>query len=510
MSTLLIVLFLIVALVIVASIALGRSSYEVESARDTEYLDLDGNWVRYNVTGGGPPVVLVHGWLSSSRIWDELAGRLSQRFTVYTLDLSGFGESDKPLSGYGVRYGSRLLYEFCAHFGLTRVNIIGHDIGGNMAVKLAADHPDVVGRIALVAVPANEEQIDLPTLLWLATLPVIGPLFYVLGRALRPLRVMWMRPFVYDPDDLPEDAVDDAAMSTPAAISKSLSVTRREISGGRLARQARILKIPVFLIAGEEDQIVDPQAIGVWARASEQAEAALINDCGHMPMVERTAEFNAQILAFLTGDARYLDYVQETRAAQPDDEEDVPDTDETKVLGTTEEEPEEPEAPESRAAERQDAEFPEPRISREETSEETTREVENFPPGRRPYPQDESHSRGARHQGDVYPAREQSESEENDADSDMDREASGNGAEDQARPEWSAGDIFERETRSGADKGSIPELPEDLFSWPESRRPEPRRRSRGESRPGENYTEHSQDEDNGYVERDEPDDSPER
>jgi pimeloyl-ACP methyl ester carboxylesterase len=145
MSTVLIVLFLLVLVVGAASLALGRATYEVDSARDTEFLELDGSWVRYDVIGGGPPVVLVHGWLSSSRIWEALARRLAQRFTVYSLDLTGFGESDKPLSGYGVRNGSRLLYAFCAHFGLTRASVIGHDLGGNMAVKLAADHPDVVG-----------------------------------------------------------------------------------------------------------------------------------------------------------------------------------------------------------------------------------------------------------------------------------------------------------------------------------------------------------------------------
>src|SRR5829696_5040331 len=144
MSTILIVLLLVVGAVLATSVALGRVAYEVESVRDTEYLELEGTWVRYNVIGGGPPVLLVHGWLSSSSVWEQLAPRLAQRFTVYTLDLTGFGESDKPLSGYGVRNGSRLLYAFCAHFGLTRTGVIGHDLGGAMAVKLAADHPDVV------------------------------------------------------------------------------------------------------------------------------------------------------------------------------------------------------------------------------------------------------------------------------------------------------------------------------------------------------------------------------
>src|SRR5919107_4505077 len=180
-------MLLVIGVVFATSLALGRVSLEVESARDTEYLELEGTWIRYNVVGGGPPVLLVHGWLSSSRIWEQLAGRLAQRFPVYPLDLTGFGESDKPLSGYGIRNGSRLLYPFCAHFGLTHANVIGHDLGGAMAVKLAADHPDVVGRLVVLSAPSDEDQIDLPTMLWLVPVPIVGPIFYALGRVARPV-----------------------------------------------------------------------------------------------------------------------------------------------------------------------------------------------------------------------------------------------------------------------------------------------------------------------------------
>ncbi len=326
MSTILIVLILLILVVVAASLAIGRGTYEVESVRDTEFLELDGSWVRYDVIGGGPPVVLVHGWLSSSRVWEALARRLAQRFTVYTLDLTGFGESDKPLSGYGVRNGSRLLYAFCAHFGLSRASVIGHDLGGNMAVKLAADHPDVVGRVVLVSVPADEHQIDLPTPLWLATLPVVGPLFYALGRAFGTVRRMWVRPFVADPEDLTDEIVEDAGKSTPAAVASTLSMSRREISGGRLVRQAKIIKMPMLVVSGEEDQIVDPHSVSAWAGSVQRAEICLMDACGHVPMVERPAEFAAQILAFLTGDARYLDQSAPAPAAS-DDEEALPEDD---------------------------------------------------------------------------------------------------------------------------------------------------------------------------------------
>ena len=418
MGITLIILFVVVAVILAASIVLGRDTREIESARDTEYLELEGVWIRYNVIGGGPAVVLVHGWLSSSRIWEQLAGRLAQRFTVYTLDLSGFGESDKPLSGYGIRNGSRLLYAFCAHFGLTRANVIGHDLGGAMAVKLAADHPDVVGRLVVISAPADENQIDLPTMLWLVTVPVIGPIFYALGRVARPVRRLWMRPFVADADDLTDEIVDDAGRSTPAAVSKTLSISRREISRGRLARKARIIKIPLLVVAGEEDQIVDPQSVGVWAGGLDRAEISLIDECGHMPMVERVAEFNAQILAFLTGDARYLDYVHPV----PETEGEV----ETHHAGGGEEEEYDTTGPSDDTVD----------LSPRPTEFEAERD--NVP-------------RVVRKRGGRYPARIRPQQPYPDA---VEEQPTSRG----------------RARRGPSDEDFLPELPDDLFDWPETRR----------------------------------------
>lgn len=433
MSIVLIMVLLVVGVIVAASVALGRVTYEVESARDTEYVELEGTWVRYDVAGGGPPVLLVHGWLSSSRVWEQLAARLAQRFTVYTLDLTGFGESDKPLSGYGVRNGSRLLYAFCANFGLTRTNVVAHDLGGDMAVKLASDHPDVVGRLVLVATPADDDQIDLPTPLWLATLPVLGPIFYTLGRYARPVRRLWVRPFVADPNDLTEEVIEDAGRSTPAAATQTLGVGRREISRGRLARQAKIIKIPLLVIAGEEDQIVDPQAVGAWARSVDKAEVSLLDGCGHLPMIERTAAFNAQILAFLTGDARYLEYAEP--APVPEDEE-----------GYEAEETGEQELPEDDTASRRGA-----LDSTDDTADLTPGpERPDAGPGRV-----EHVPNVVRRADGRFPARGgESESGPPDA-------TSPDGLEERRRTPRSRG------TAPGEDL--IPEIPEELFDWPEPR-----------------------------------------
>jgi len=230
-----------------------------------------------------------------------------------------------------------------------------------------------------------------------------------------------MRPFVADSDDLTEEMVDDAGRSTPAAVSKTLSISRREISGGRLARQARIIKIPLLVVAGEEDQIVDPQSVGVWAEGVERAEIYLIDECGHMPMIERISEFNAQVLAFLTGDARYLDYVHpvaetnevvETHHVEGGDEEDSVTTgpsDDTVDLS--------------------------PRPADLEP------ERDNVP-------------RVVRKHGGRYPARIRPQ---------QPPEAYSDAVEEQPTSD-------DRARREPSDGDFLPELPDDLFDWPETRR----------------------------------------
>ncbi|MGB3682367.1 MAG: alpha/beta hydrolase [Rubrobacteraceae bacterium] len=494
MSVVIILVIAVIFVVVAASLMLGRTTHEVESVSDMEFVEIEGRWIRYNVIGGGPPVVLVHGWLLSSRIWDQIARRLAQRFTVYTLDLTGFGESDKPVSGYGVRYGSRLLYAFCAHFGISRAGVIAHDLGGNMAVKLAADHPDLVGRLVLVSVPADENQIDLPTMLWLTTVPVVGPLFFMLGRLLRPLRKLWMRHFVADPADLPEEAVEDPAQSTPAAAGKTLTVTRTEISGSRLLRQAGIIKVPVLLVAGERDLIVDPHSVSDWGQSISQAEIALLNDCGHLPMVERPDELGARILAFLTGDDRYLDYAREVPAPVPEPPaeqearapDERPGEDPAEPLEEPAGKPGKPTTPGDlrwefdvgdKARPRKASRPPSPSQAREEPA--PGEDVGKEPLQKENVSNENVSNENVSDEGDRkpfnFPTRGEDEGQESKSQENFpeeDRPGYGNRSrppEEKDRP---------RPSREDSGSGRIPEFPGDLFQWSDKPRPRVRRTSR--------------------------------
>jgi len=249
-----------------------------------------------------------------------------------------------------------------------------------------------------------------------------------------------MRPFVADPRDLTEEVVEDAGRSTPAAASQTLSISRREISRGRQVRQARIIKIPLLLVAGEEDQIVDPQAVGAWAHSVDQAEVCILDKCGHLPTIERTAEFNAQVLAFLTGDSRYLDYVE----APSEAEEDVEETEEAEADFFVRDD--------------ETSQKPGPAALPEETT--------GVPPG---LPSsDDSEPERHEERPNVFRKRGGSYSDRAREDEPERPDASlGDGIEGDERPRSRPRRTPPRRTPPGEDV--IPQLPEDLFDWPEAR-----------------------------------------
>jgi pimeloyl-ACP methyl ester carboxylesterase len=98
----------------------------------------------------GPPIVLVHGLSSNSRIWDDVAARLAERYRVVALDQRGHGLSDRPTDGYGFDKMVGDLLRLIDALELERPALVGHSWGGNVALELAARHPDVVRALVLV------------------------------------------------------------------------------------------------------------------------------------------------------------------------------------------------------------------------------------------------------------------------------------------------------------------------------------------------------------------------
>lgn len=118
---------------------------------DAWEMELHGHTVVYRVMGSGPPVVLIHGMVNSSRHWRQVAERLADRYTVIAPDLVGHGDSATPRGDYSLGAHATVIRDLLAALGIERATFVGHSLGGGVAMVFFWQFPERVERLALVS-----------------------------------------------------------------------------------------------------------------------------------------------------------------------------------------------------------------------------------------------------------------------------------------------------------------------------------------------------------------------
>ncbi|MYD08453.1 MAG: alpha/beta hydrolase [Chloroflexi bacterium] len=113
-------------------------------------ISVQGNRIREQVIGAGPPVLMAHGWGASIELLRPLALPLSrQGYQCLMVDLPGFGESDEPATAFSIRDYAAFCIDYMNQRELPSVNYFGHSLGGRIGLILAAEHPDRIETLAL-------------------------------------------------------------------------------------------------------------------------------------------------------------------------------------------------------------------------------------------------------------------------------------------------------------------------------------------------------------------------
>ena len=112
---------------------------------------LHGHRVSYRIAGRGPLLVLLHGIAGSSATWDEVLPRLGETRTVLAPDLLGHGESSKPEGDYSLGAYANAVRDLLEALELPRGTIVGHSLGGGVAMQLVYQYPERCERLVLVS-----------------------------------------------------------------------------------------------------------------------------------------------------------------------------------------------------------------------------------------------------------------------------------------------------------------------------------------------------------------------
>src|SRR5262249_5056715 len=114
---------------------------------------VDRQVVHYEVFGRGRPVLFLHGWLGSWRYWFPTMERTSEHFRTYSFDFWGFGDSRRQTTTESIQAYSNQVIRFLDELGIDRIQLVGHSMGGMVALKTAINHPRRVSRVAAVGAP---------------------------------------------------------------------------------------------------------------------------------------------------------------------------------------------------------------------------------------------------------------------------------------------------------------------------------------------------------------------
>lgn len=232
--------------------------------------------LNYTVYGEGPPLVLVHGLAGSTRWWRRNTHVLSEHFKVYLIDLPGFGGSGAAES---LEVVTASLPAWLDWIGLDCVHLVGHSMGGYVALHLAARQPERVRRLALI------DSVGVP---------VKAPIRHMVSRMASAVR---HGSFTF----IPTVISDGLRAGIPTLLRLTSEIV--EVDGRPLLRQ---IQAPTLVLWGTRDVILPPRLGMEMAKEIPDATFHFIPRAGHNAMADRPRLVN-----------RYLvDFFQESGTAQ--------------------------------------------------------------------------------------------------------------------------------------------------------------------------------------------------
>ncbi len=277
------------------------------SAVATEEIALHGHRVRFHRAGEGPLLVLLHGIASTAETWAPVVEALAARHTVLAPDLLGHGESAKPRGDYSLGAHASGVRDLVAALGYDRATVVGHSLGGGIAMQFAYQFPERVERLVLIGSGGLGREVH--AMLRAATLPGSELVLALVGGA-------WLRATggavggvlarfgLRTGEDLAGVATGIGSFADADARAAFVHTARAAIDAGgqRVSATDRLYlaaDLPTLIVWGERDPII-PVAHGRAAHAAiPGSRLEVFEGAGHFPHREAPARFVAVIEDFV-------------------------------------------------------------------------------------------------------------------------------------------------------------------------------------------------------------------
>ncbi len=234
----------------------------------------DNAIVHYEVLGRGKPVVFLHSWIGSWRYWIPSMQFASTRFRTYAIDLWGFGATKKEPSRYSLEQQVLLLNGFINQMGMHDLTLVGHGLGGIIAIYYAADYPTSIEKLMIVSFPMGIQSANYR----LQSLSPADLADWLLGG---------------NPHNV--ESHEDAKKTDHKAISIALN-QYKDVNWRQLINRVSVSSIWVH---GQHDQAIAHPTNDQLSYLPESAQYLIFSDSGHFPMLDEPSKFNRLLTDFI-------------------------------------------------------------------------------------------------------------------------------------------------------------------------------------------------------------------
>lgn len=271
----------------------------------------------FRMAGDGPALLLIHGIGDNSSTWSEILPHLAEKYTVIAPDLLGHGRSDKPRADYSVAAYANGMRDLLSVLGIEKVTVIGHSLGGGVAMQFSYQFPHMVDRLILVS--AGGVTRDVHPVLRLVTMPVVNEALKLLripgampvvrlaghlighlnGTSLRPGAILHDTPdLVRVLSELPDPTAYEAYLRTLRAV-----VDWRGQVVTMLDRCYLTENLPVQLVWGDQDTVIPVSHAHLAHSAMPNSRLDIFEGAGHFPFRDDPIRFLRVVEDFLSSTA---------------------------------------------------------------------------------------------------------------------------------------------------------------------------------------------------------------
>lgn len=256
--------------------------------------------IHYETYGRGRPVLLLHGWLGSWRLWRRTIEELGREFRTYALDFWGFGELGDQGADFSVDNFVTLVNQFMDRLGIVKAPMIGHSMGGTVALSSAIRYPEKVVKVTVIGSPIVGTSLS-PLLKmaghrgWMGLAETAPFLFDTFMSGLK----LSLRGYSYllskDGKTLSQMFQDDLSKLTVGPFFESIATLRQTDLRPRIGE----VKLPVQGIYGANDLIVSPRQNKVLKQYLPHSQIDWFEQSGHFPMLDEPERFHQAVRDFL-------------------------------------------------------------------------------------------------------------------------------------------------------------------------------------------------------------------